>query len=405
MKFYTFSIIGSFVFLFFNVYCYKSISKNSVIKPYKIVFLIIFATFYIFELIYFFSFGFYNINLFFYKAGIFCMGASFMVFSILAIYDFFNFIIFRFSKTRIRKSKNKGILNKIFSSFDDFCEKNFGSCRFSRSRRKALRFLLDIGILIGVIAYVFKGFYNANLALKITKRQVRIKNLKNPMKFAVISDIHIGEFLKKDFMKKIVANINQMKADAVCIVGDLVDLEADKLGDMIDPLLDIKSKFGTFFVSGNHEYYHGVDGILQKVKSLKVRVLDNESVEINGLNLVGVSDIAGFKLGFHEPNYNKALSNLNEDLPTILLTHQPKSINYIAQNLLDKLDLLICGHTHAGQIFPFGFFVWLDQKYTYGLYQITQKLQMLVTSGAGFWGPPMRILSKSEIVELELIGA
>ena len=87
-----------------------------------------------------------------------------------------------------------------------------------------------------------------------------------------------------------------------------------------------------------------------------------------------------------------------------LNSHQPKSINFISPNLLQNIDLMICGHTHGGQIFPFGFFVWLDQKYTYGLYKITQKLQMLVTSGAGFWGPPMRIFSKSEIVELELNG-
>lgn len=398
MKFYTFSIVGSLIFLFINLYCYKSLSKNTAIKPYKTIFLIVFAFVFAFELIYFFSFGFYNISLLFYRAGIFCMGISFMAFSILLIYDIFGVFVFKFNKTRRKKN------NIILTKFNQICVNLFGTSKFSRSRRRALRFLLDIGVLIGVCGYILKGIYNANLSLHITKRQVKIKNLTNPLKFAVISDIHIGEFLKKDFMNKIVKNINQMKPDGVFIVGDLADLDGIKLGDMLDPLKDLQTKFGVYFVSGNHEYYRGFDSIIKKVKNLGVNVLENESVEFGGINLAGVNDIAGFRLGVNEPNFAKALSNLNPNLPTILLSHQPKSINFISPNLLEKIDLMICGHTHAGQIFPFGFFVWLDQKYTYGLYQITQKLQMLVTSGAGFWGPPMRIFSKSEIVELNLIG-
>jgi predicted MPP superfamily phosphohydrolase len=351
-----------------DFYCYKSLARNVLLAPLRYLLAAFIGVIWLVEASFFFSFSGFELNEFIYKIAIFSIGATWLVFCLLLLFD----------------------------------AAIWGVGRFSRSRRRALKFLLDIGVLIGAVAYVLRGIWNANYNLILTRRTVRVPNLAEPLNIAVISDVHIGEFLGRDFLADVVARINALNPDAVFIVGDLTDLRADQIGDRLDPLASLKSRFGTFFVAGNHEYYHGLLSLCAKFETLGVRVLRNESVSFGGINLAGVYDLAGFKIGQGEPDFSAALSNLNSDLPTILLAHQPKSLRYLREEELAKIDLMVCGHTHAGQIFPFGVLVWLDQKYIYGLYRIGEKLQLLVSSGVGFWGPPMRIWSKSEIVHLRL---
>lgn len=362
MSFLGFSIVASLIFAAINLYCFISLRMNSLLRNFKLILGMFFISVSVIEIAYFMSFNGYSLNAILYKIAIFCVGASFMLFCVLLSFD--------------------GAI--------------FAASKFSRSRR-ALRFLLDIGVLIGAFSYIFKGFFNAS-DLVITRREIELKNLRRDRKFAVVSDIHIGEFLGKDFLEKIISKIRSIRPEAVFIVGDLADLKASKLQGVLEPLRTLSSEFETFFVAGNHEYYHGLGELLVEFSKLGIKILRNESVNLNGLNLAGSYDLAGLKFGEFTPDFTKTLANLDVNSPTILLTHQPKSLKIIASELLNKVDLVICGHTHAGQIFPFSLLVWLDQKYIYGLYEITNKTKLLVTSGAGFWGPPMRILSKSEIV-------
>ena len=104
-----------------------------------------------------------------------------------------------------------------------------------------------------------------------------------------------------------------------------------------------------------------------------------------------------------EPNPLKALADINRSKPTILLSHQPKSLSLLSFDELNNISLVLSGHTHAGQIFPFSLLVWAAQGYIYGESDITPRTKLVVSSGAGFWGPPMRILSNNEIVVLNLI--
>ncbi|AII15032.1 metallophosphatase [Campylobacter iguaniorum] len=361
---YLFITVSSILFFFINFYCYKRIKQNSLVSKFKKLIAFIFIFLYLFELMFFITLKSGELTGLLYKISIFCVGISFVLFMVLLPFDL----------------------------------ALFGTRKFSKDRRKALKFIFDVSVLLGFFVYAFKGIFNANFNTVITKRDVEIKGLKEPLNIAIISDIHIGEFLQKEFLQGIVDKVNTLQADAVFIVGDIVDLSSDKLGDFLEPLNELKSKFGTYLVIGNHEYYHGIDTLIDKFKTLNLKLLENENVKFGGINLAGVYDLAGLKFGLYEPDFDKALSNLDPNLPTILLTHQPKSLNLLTKDV----DLAICGHTHAGQIFPFSFFVWLDQKYVYGLYQISQKMQLLVSSGVGFWGPPLRLLSKSEIVNLTL---
>jgi predicted MPP superfamily phosphohydrolase len=273
---------------------------------------------------------------------------------------------------------------------------------FSESRRRALKAILDITILIAAFSWILKGFIGG--FSKPVKRsvEVKIENLKKPLSIAQMTDVHIGKVLGREFMQEVVNLTNELDADIVVITGDLVDLSPKYAKEKLEPLKDLKSRYGVYFVLGNHEYFNGgVQDIIKLIESFSIKVLENESVVVaESINLAGIYDLRGDSFGYFKPDVKKALSNTNKNLPTVLLSHQPKVVRQISDD--DNVDLVISGHTHGGQIFPFGLFVLMDQPYLYGLYQHSIKTQVFVSSGAGYWGPPLRVLAPSEIVKLEL---
>ncbi|BCX79054.1 hypothetical protein LBC_05160 [Campylobacter sp. 19-13652] len=264
--------------------------------------------------------------------------------------------------------------------------------------------MFDFSFLIISFGLLLRGLFSALKTPALREVSVNLKGLSAPLRLAVISDVHIGEFLGDEFMRDIVRRINTQNVDAVLIVGDLLDIPASIEHGLLASLSELRSKYGTFYVTGNHEFYHGAIEIIALLKSYGVRVLENESVRVGGINLAGVHDIAGARDGM-APDAKAALASIDETLPTIILAHQPRFVRVLDEmGLADSVDLLICGHTHAGQIFPFSLLVLLQQPYLHGLYRHSDKTQVYVSSGAGFWGPPVRVLAPSEIVVLNLKG-
>ncbi|MGB5866953.1 MAG: metallophosphoesterase, partial [Arcobacteraceae bacterium] len=153
---------------------------------------------------------------------------------------------------------------------------------------------------------------------------------------------------------------------------------------------------------GNHEYIHGVEEIIQTVNSLGIKTLENENLYIgeenSGFNLAGVYDVAGYRREHHMPDLEKALHNQDSDSPTVLLAHQPRYINEVKEGV----DLVLSGHTHGGQLYPFRVLVKIVQPYLAGLYQHNENTQIYVNKGTGFWGPPMRLGASSEITQIYL---
>jgi uncharacterized protein len=273
---------------------------------------------------------------------------------------------------------------------------------FKNNRREFFKKGLDIGAISLVIATNAKAMDNAkNVQLEVV--DVKINNLKMPYNIVQISDVHIGGLIDKKFIKSLVDKINILNADAVVITGDLVDTKLEYAIPALNELKNIKSKFGTYFIVGNHEYFHGVKPIIDYVNSLGIKTLENENVYIGskdeGFNLCGVYDRFGFKYNDFIPDINKAMQNL-ENSPTILLAHQPKFIEEIENT--KGIDLILSGHTHGGQIFPFNFLVKLQQPYVKGLHTFNDYTQIYVNKGTGFWGPPMRLGASSEITVLKL---
>ena len=180
-------------------------------------------------------------------------------------------------------------------------------------------------------------------------------------------------------------------------------MKPHRLAELIAPFNELKSKYGTFYVPGNHEYYNGIEGTLKAIReTTNFKILGNENARVGGVNLAGVYDIIGLRFKAYEPDLVAALGGRDVNLPTVLLAHQPKFLKYMDESA--PVDLVVSGHTHGGQIFPFSLLVRLDQKYVAGLYRANKNTQIYVSRGAGFWGPPVRVMAPSEISLLRLKG-
>lgn len=272
----------------------------------------------------------------------------------------------------------------------------------SKKRREFLKSSLDVGSVALATMLSAKSIYNTRY-IELQRVKININGLKRPYKIAQLSDTHIGGIIDAEFVKSAVLKVNELDPDIVVITGDLIDVKISTASEALSELKKLKSRYGTYFIVGNHEYFHGIDEIIQTVKSLGIRVLENENVYIGedgrGFNLAGVYDVMGFRAGHHIPDINRALQG-TKDSPTVLLAHQPRYIEHIQ----DGVDLVLSGHTHGGQIYPFKFLVKLQQPYISGLYRHSKDMQIYVNRGTGFWGPPMRLGASAEITEIVLQG-
>jgi predicted MPP superfamily phosphohydrolase len=221
-----------------------------------------------------------------------------------------------------------------------------------------------------------------------------------------VSDLHIGPTLGNAWLAQVVADVNAADPDIVVITGDLVDGSVSTLRADVAPLAGLRARHGVFFCTGNHEYYSGVDEWIVELARLGVRSLRNERVSIGhgdeSFDLAGVDDWGAKRFGLGQgPDLARALAGRDESRELVLLAHQPKQIFEAAAH---GVGLQLSGHTHGGQIFPWGLFVRLDQPYVAGLSQ-HGSTQIYVSRGTGFWGPPMRVAAPPEISVLELVTA
>ena len=248
----------------------------------------------------------------------------------------------------------------------------------------------SIGVmsLIIIMAISIYGMLNAR---RILLKKITIKSSKINKNYNIIfiSDVHLGTNTSKH-LSKILNKIKTLEYDFLLIGGDLIDSSSFKLNDLN---LFNKIKKDIYFVNGNHEYYlKGFKNKIEQLKKFKIKVLKNSSMQINEINLIGIDDLQSIhsKIKFVEKLNKKNLFNL-------VLSHKPD----IWDNIKSKNDLMLSGHTHNGQIFPFNFLVKLKFKFIYGIYEY-KKSKLYVSSGAGCWGPKLRIGSSNEIINIQL---
>ena len=255
------------------------------------------------------------------------------------------------------------------------------------------------------------------IGLLNTRRTARVKNVDVPIAglpaalhgftIAQITDLHVGPTIRGEYIQRIVDRVNQLDADAVAITGDIVDGPVPELGPHVAPLAGLRARHGSFFVTGNHEYYSGAGPWVAEVKRLGIRVLLNEHVVIQreeaALVLAGVPDYSAHRFDpTHQSDPAAALVGAPADAAArILLAHQPRSATAAEAA---GFDLQISGHTHGGQFFPWIFFVRFQQPFTAGLHRLG-RLWVYVSRGTGYWGPPKRVAAPSEITRLRLVAA
>jgi len=211
-----------------------------------------------------------------------------------------------------------------------------------------------------------------------------------------ISDLHIGGLVDRAFVRASVAKINALKPDIVCITGDIVDTTLDIVQDAVLELNNIEAKHGIYYILGNHEYFHDPETIITFIQRTKLTLLLNKNIQIDALklNIVGVTDLMGYRVELLEPDIDQAFSGCNKAYKTILLAHQPKFIEELGSY---TPELILSGHTHGGQMWPFEYLVRLQQAYVKGLHKLPYGGHIYVNSGIGFWGPPMRLGTQAEI--------
>ena len=274
------------------------------------------------------------------------------------------------------------------------------------SKRDFIKKSVSIGIIGLTGSATAYGFYNARKGPKVIKKEIYLKNLPlefDNYKIAQISDLHVGPTIKKPYVENVLNNIEHINPDMIAVTGDLVDGSVENLKTELEPIKDMIAKDGTFFVTGNHEYYSGVDRWLDETDRLGMINLVNSHRLIEKskkqICIAGITDFRAHQIKkSHRSNPSMALEKVPNNLITIVLAHQPNSIFSVHDT---GADLQLSGHTHGGQFVPFNFPTKLANTYLAGLYD-HDGTQIYVNRGTGYWGPPLRLGIPSEITELTL---
>lgn len=263
-----------------------------------------------------------------------------------------------------------------------------------------LRAVGVVGLVLPALAW---GFY-ASRRPETKRVTVEIPGLDPSLdgfRIVQISDVHIGDTLGRDFAQLVTDQVNALKPDLVAVTGDLIDGSVARLRDDVAPLGGLRGTHGVFYVTGNHEYYHGGSAWEAECRRLGFTVLHNEHRVVADGKLVigGVTDMEGARFSeVHAPRVDLTFSQAPAGVPRILLAHQPR----FARAAKDaRVSLMLSGHTHGGQIFPFMAFVLLQQPVIGGFARI-HGVPTYTSNGTGYWGPPFRIGPRGEVTELTL---
>ncbi|MFD4030343.1 metallophosphoesterase [Streptomyces sp. NPDC058637] len=250
---------------------------------------------------------------------------------------------------------------------------------------------------LGTVGYGTYGVLRGPRVKRVTVPLAKLPRSAHGFRIAVVSDIHLGPILGRAHTRRIVDAINATRPDLVAVVGDLVDGSVADLGTAAEPLAGLEARHGSYFVTGNHEYFSGAAEWVDHVRELGLHPLENARVEIGGFDLAGVNDIAGESEG-QGPDFVRALGDRDRGRASVLLAHQPVVID---DAVAHGVDLQLSGHTHGGQLWPGNLLAGLANPTVAGLERYGDT-QLYVSRGAGAWGPPVRVGAPSDITVVEL---
>ncbi|MBI2429239.1 MAG: metallophosphoesterase [Ignavibacteriales bacterium] len=275
------------------------------------------------------------------------------------------------------------------------------------SKREFLLQTTNLAVIGAAGTLTAYGVYEARRRPSIINVDIPIARLPHDFdgfKIVQITDIHAGLTIKRDWIETVAEEVKNLSPDLIAFTGDLADGSVPHLKNDVAPLAGLTAPYGKFFVTGNHEYYSGAEAWVNHAREMGYDVLMNEyrTISKNGSSVVlaGVTDYSGG--GFypsHKSDPKKAFEGAAADATKILMAHQPRSL-YQTDGL--DLDLVLMGHTHGGQFFPWNFVATIGQPFIKGLNKWGEKTWAYVSKGTGYWGPPMRVGARSEITVLTL---
>jgi hypothetical protein len=263
---------------------------------------------------------------------------------------------------------------------------------------KAITFGLSAFLAAGLVVY---GYFDA--------QQIRVRNLQittdqilpgdGKLRIVQISDVHVGIIIRNSRLNPLLESIRESRPDILVSTGDLLDGELDNIMGDAKRFAAIKAPYGKFAILGNHEYYAGLNKSIAFTQEAGFRILRDDIAQAAGITIFGQDDITGRRWsdsGKRE-SFKKALSEKHDGF-VLLLKHQPRIDEWA------NFNLHLCGHTHGGQIFPFGLITKLYFPKNYGLHELAPNRQLYVSRGTGTWGPPVRVFAPPEITVIDLTG-
>lgn len=279
----------------------------------------------------------------------------------------------------------------------------------SEERRQFLARSAAGGALLVTGGFVGYGTWRSFHRPVVNQIAVRLPGLPKALdgfKLVQLTDIHVGPLIQRRFMDAMVEQCNALKPDAVCITGDLVDGSVQALGPSVAALSNIRTRYGQYFVTGNHEYYSGDEEWTEALERMGITVLRNRHVSVGkpgaSFDMVGVDDWAAQRTGSSQRyDLDRALEGRDPERASVLLAHQPANWRVAAQK---GIGLQLSGHTHGGQFFPFTLAVAAIWEHDAGHYEENGR-HLYVSRGTGFWGPPVRVAAPPEIVQVTLLAS
>jgi len=263
-----------------------------------------------------------------------------------------------------------------------------------------------IAFIIPFILSTAITLYGYFEALSIRTERIVIESQKIPeqvgrITIVQISDIHLGLIVERERLKRILREVKRAEPDILVSTGDLVDGQSDNLRGLAELLRTVTPPYGKFAVTGNHEFYAGLEQALQFTEEAGFKVLRGEALNVASiLNIAGVDDPTGRRFSLYKGVSEKTLlSELPQEQFTILLKHIP----IVDDSANGLFDLQLSGHTHKGQIFPFNLLTRLFYSVDSGLVRISHNSHLYVSRGSGTWGPPIRFLAPPEVTVIELV--
>ncbi|MEU1848057.1 metallophosphoesterase [Streptomyces sp. NPDC019990] len=249
----------------------------------------------------------------------------------------------------------------------------------------------------GTVGYGTYGVLRGPRVKRVTVPLAKLPRAAHGYRIAVVSDVHLGPVLGRGFAQRVVDTINSTQPDLIAVVGDLVDGSVKDLGPAAAPLAQLRARHGSYFVTGNHEYFSGAEQWVEEVRRLGLIPLENARREMPYFDLAGVNDVAGEEEG-QGPDFARALGDRDTARACVLLAHQPVQIHDAVEH---GVDLQLSGHTHGGQFWPGNLLAAAANPTVAGLERYGDT-QLYVSRGAGAWGPPTRVGAPSDITLIEL---